>query len=479
MPPVKPPLERSPARQGILRRSGGARAVRASLGAQALGLVAAIGACGPLGSPLALPPGAGVQSRIIAVRTSDQQEWRLARSDLREPLYVALPAAGGEVLVLDYAEELAALDQRPCALLSPLQAQRAELPAHTQRLAPEDFVRSTLPPSLSSQLVPHPDLCGPACATFTVEPLSEQLGARALVRLGPRAFLVVLEATRQLLRVDLERDPPLETVCDAFEVGGWRSLWLAPDGARLFMGDSQGFVRRLDLDVILREHRCEPQASVRTSTRAGVEALDGGLDPDGHIELFAASWVADVVSVSRLRDLAVTASASAPLPLAEPSYIRDVVRLGDDQALASFDGVTMVQWEAGRLRSLDVGQPLDQKIESLARLDDGRVLAAVSRHGLYLRSTAGRWSALGEALGHERVGVIMPEADRWFFAAKAGGLAQWVPGRGYCPTAFLFGDNRFRTAAVAGPGELFIADAPRSATPGDSRLVRVRWSAAR
>ena len=459
-----------------MQRSGCSRPIFALW---ALAAAPAITACGPITSSLTLPPSSGVLSRIIAVRTSDEPQWRVAESDLSEPLYVALPEAGGEVLVLDYAEALAALTHSPCALLSPLLAQRAALPARSRRLRAEDFQRATLPSSLSAQLVPDADRCGPACATFSVEPLSDRLSARALVRLGPRAFLVVLEEARQLLHVDLGRDPPLETVCDVFEVGGWRALWLAPGGARLYIGDSQGFVRRLDVATILRDHRCEPEAWVRTSSSSGVEALDGGLDASGRVELFAASWSADVVSVSRLFDLAVTASASAPLPLAEPSYIRAIVRLGDDQALASFDGVTMAQWEAGRLRSLDVGQPLDQKIESLARLDDGRVLAAVSRHGLYLRSTAGSWSALGEALGHERVGVILPEADRWFFAAKAGGLAQWVPGRGYCPTEFLFGDNRFRAAAVAGPGELFIADAPRSATPGDSRLVRVRWSAAR
>lgn len=378
-------------------------------------------------------------------------------------------------MVLDYAEAIAALDLSPCGLLHPLQAQRAAFPGGTEHLLAADFQLSPLPDSLASQLVPLRASCGPGCASFSVEPLTDRQSARVVIPVAPREFLVVFDQARQLAHVDLARDPPIEIVCDAFELGGWRSAWLAPDGVRLFIGDVQGYVLRFDLRAILRDHRCQPEAMARASTTGGAEAIDGGLDARGEVELFTASWVNDVVTVVRLRDLALTASASAPLALLEPSYIRSIVRLGPDQALTTFDGATIAQWDAGTLRPLDVGQPLDQKVESLVRLDDGRVLASVSRHGLYVRSTLGRWTAVGEEVGHERVGVILPEADRWFFSAKAGGLAQWVPGTGYCPTAFLFGDNRFRAASVSAPGELFIADAPLSATPGDSRLVRVLW----
>lgn len=409
---------------------------------------------------------------MVAVRSLGEARWQHATTLPNQPVFVALPQGSGELVVADYAQNLQGAD--PCLLRNPTRVLRAEFASGTQRLLPSDFLEASLPETLAAVLVPAPTQCAPACASFTATELLTEVEARTLAREGAQRFLISTRAG-QLLEVDLERPSPIAELCRDASVGAWSALWMAPDGTTLFAGNDQGAIARLDVEAIRREHRCAETGSVAVLSTA-IASIDGGLESGGAREIFVAGWQDDIAALARLHDLVVTASATAPLSLPPTHRGSSLVRLSPDQALCTFDGQQLLSWEAGALRTTDLGQSFGQEIETLLRLPDGAVLAAVRGHGLYRRSVAGSWAALGQAEGYEQVGAIVAAEDRWFFSTAQGGIGQWVIGGAYCPVAPTLGDNRYRLAASAGAGAFVVADAPRRGARAGTMIARINWS---
>lgn len=425
--------------------------------------------CGVSTTPLVLPY-SEAQGRVVAVRSSGEARWQPATTLPDQPIFVALPEGSGELVIADYAQDLRGAD--PCLLRHPTRVLWAGFASGTRGLLPSDFLEISLPETLAAILVPTQ--CAPACATFAATELMVNVEARTLAREGAQRFLVSTRAG-QLLEVDSERSPPIAELCLDASVAAWSALWIAPDGASLFAGNDHGAIARLDLEAIRRDHRCIAAESVAVLS-AAIASIDGGAERGGVLEIFAAGWQDNVAAVARLRDLVLTASASAPLSLPPTHRGSSLVRLGSDRALCTFDGQELLSWEAGALRTTDLGQSFGQEIESLLRLPDGAVLAAVRGHGLYRRSVAGSWAALGQAQGYEQVGAIVAAPDRWFFSTAQGGIGQWTIGGAYCPVAPTLGDNRYRLAASAGAGAFVIADAPRRGARAGTMIARISWS---